>query len=416
MTHCRDTRGKIESSIESIVIGVEYRENTVNLVLVLTLRVLQCHWELSAQCSTLTLEDYKRITSAIPDQSDTKLRLYDQSVIHPVGSTKLYCTDNGLTKKVHFEIVEHASTSLLSGRASETLELIHFNEEYLMQVNPSSDTPLNQEQVLREYHGVFSGLRKLPGTYHIDMDPNAKAVQENPRRVPIPVKDELKRKIDELETMGVIRKPNKLRLCLDPLHLNKGIIRNHYPTPTVEDIAPKLTKVKVFSVVDAKDGFLQVVLDEPSSYLTTFWTPFGRYHWLRMPFGIKSATEEFQRRLDKCLEGLENIAVIHDDIVIFGSGDSIEEATTSHYLAFRALLDRCRECGLKLNKKKLRFKLSKVAYMGHILGADCLQADPEKITAIREMPRPTDVQGVQCLIGSPSFCHSSALFVSPSAV
>ena len=123
------------------------------------------------------------------------------------------------------------------------------------------------------------------------MDSNAKAVQENPRRVPIPVKDELKRKIDELETMGVIakvtkptswisnmvvvRKPNKLRLCLDPLHLNKGIIRNHYPTPTVEDIAPKLTKAKVFSVVDAKDGFLQVVLDEPSSYLTTFWTPFG---------------------------------------------------------------------------------------------------------------------------------------------
>ena len=62
-----------------------------------------------------------------------------------------------------------------------------------MQVNPSSDPPpLNQEQVLHEYHDVFSGLGKLPVTYHIDMDPNAKAVQENPRRVPIPVKDELR--------------------------------------------------------------------------------------------------------------------------------------------------------------------------------------------------------------------------------
>ena len=175
-----------------------------------------------------------------------------------------------------------------------------------MQVKPSSDpSQLNQEQILHEYHDVFSGLGKLAGTYHIDMDPNAKAVQENPRRVPIPVKDELKRKINDLEAMSVIakvtkptpwisnmvvvRKPNKLRLYLDPLHLNKAIIRNHYPTPTVEDIAPKLTKAKVFSVVDAKDGFLQVVLDEPSSYLTTFWTPFGRYRWLCMPFGIKSA-------------------------------------------------------------------------------------------------------------------------------
>lgn len=112
-----------------------------------------------ALCSTLTLRDYKRITSTIPDQSDTKLKLYDQSVIHLVGSTKLYCTVNDLTKKVHFEIVEHASTSLLSGRASEALQVIHFNQEYLMKVNSSSDPPhLNQEQVLHEHRDVFSGL------------------------------------------------------------------------------------------------------------------------------------------------------------------------------------------------------------------------------------------------------------------
>ena len=132
-----------------------------------------------------------------------------------------------------------------------------------MQVNISSDPPpLNKEQVLHEYHDVFSGLGKLPGTYHIDMDPNAKAVQGNPRRVPIPVKDELRCKINELEAMGVlakvtrptpwisnmvvVRKQNKIRLSLDPLHLNKGMIRNYYPTPTVEDIAPKLQGQGVF--------------------------------------------------------------------------------------------------------------------------------------------------------------------------
>ena len=162
-------------------------------------------------------------------------------------------------------------------------------------------------------------------------------MQGNPRRVPIPVKDELRRKINELEAMGVIakvakptpwinnmvvvRKPNKLRLCPDPLHLNKGIVRNHYPTSTVEDIAPKLTKATVFSVVDAKDGFLQVVLDEPSSYLTTFWTPFGRYRWLRMPFGIKSAPEEFQGALMNVLKALKTLplfttTLLSSDLVI----------------------------------------------------------------------------------------------------
>ena len=88
--------------------------------------------------------------------------------------------------------------------------------------------------------------------------------------------------------------------------------------------------------------------------------------------------------------------MIHDDI---GSGETTEEAPASHDVAFKALLDRCRERGLKLNKKKLPFKLSKVAYMGHIPGSEGLQADPEKMPAIQNMPRPTDVHGVQRLIG-----------------
>ena len=72
-----------------------------------------------------------------------------------------------------------------------------------------SDESLTQEKILHNYRDVFTGLGKLPGTYHIDMHPNAIPVQENPRRVPIPVKDELKSKIEELETMGVTAKVAK---------------------------------------------------------------------------------------------------------------------------------------------------------------------------------------------------------------
>ena len=147
-----------------------------------------------------------------------------------------------------------------------------------------------------------------------------------------------------------------------PQNLNKAVRRNHYPTPTLEDITPKLPKARLYSVVDAKDGFLQVELEEESSFLTTFWTPFGRYRWLRMPFGISSAPEEFQRRLDNVLEGLSNVAVIADDIVIFGTGDTIEDATRSHDEALTALLQRCKDKNLKLNKKKLKFKLSEEHY------------------------------------------------------
>ena len=114
-----------------------------------------------------------------------------------------------------------------------------------------------------------------------------------------------------------------------------------------------------------------------------------------MPFGIKSAPEEFQCRIDECMEGLSNITAVHDDIIIYGSDDTDEEAIKSHNAALVALLDRCRERGLKLNEKKLKFKLDKVTYLGHVLSADGIMADPVKVQAISDMPQPSDVAGVQ---------------------
>ena len=66
-----------------------------------------------------------------------------------------------------------------------------------------------------------------------------------------------------------------------------------FQMPTLAEHLPNLARARVFSVVDAKEGFLQCPLDETSSYLTTMHTSYGRYRWLRMPFGINSAPEEF---------------------------------------------------------------------------------------------------------------------------
>ena len=163
-------------------------------------------------------------------------------------------------------------------------------------------------------------------------------------------------------------------------------------------VAQKLANAKIVSVVDAKDGFLQVVLDEESSYLITFWTPHGRYQWLRMPFGFKSAPQNFQLRIDECIEGLPNTAVIHDGIIIYGTGSTEQEAIKCHDAAFTALVDRCGECGLKLNEKKLKYKLDKVCYLGHMLSPDGISADPSKVQAICDIPPPSDVAGVQRLL------------------
>ncbi|KAK6171718.1 hypothetical protein SNE40_018156 [Patella caerulea] len=122
---------------------------------------------------------------------------------------------------------------------------------------------------------------------------------------------------DWISALVVVKKPGtaKLRICINPKPPNSALKRNHYLTVTIEDVLPDLPKARCFSLVDAKNGFWHIQLDEDSSYLTTFDTPWGRYRWLRMPFGLSPVPEEFQRRLDNAISGLDGVRAVHDDIL-----------------------------------------------------------------------------------------------------
>ena len=139
----------------------------------------------------------------------------------------------------------------------------------------------------------------------------------------------------------------KIRLCLDPQPLNRALKRCHYPILTIEEVLPDLANAKVFTKLDCKNGYWQVKLDEDSSTLTAFNTPFGRYKWTRMPFGISPAGEIFQRRLDQAIEGLDGVRTVADDLLIIGNGETVGDAVKDHDTKLEALLTRCRECGIK---------------------------------------------------------------------
>ena len=120
----------------------------------------------------------------------------------PAGADTLCCSKSNIAKRVHFKIIDNAPTSLLSGRAAEALGLLQFNLEQLVNAISDTDTSsFTQKQVLEEYNNLFHGLGKLPGYYHIDMDPTATSVQHTRRRVP--VRDELKAKINQLEQQEI---------------------------------------------------------------------------------------------------------------------------------------------------------------------------------------------------------------------
>ena len=102
-----------------------------------------------------------------------------------------------------------------------------------------------------------------------------------------------------------IVKPSKIRICIDPRDLNEAIKREHYPMKTIEEVVAEIPGAKVFSTLDAKSGFWQIKLNEASSKLCTFNSPFGRYRFTRLPFGIKSAPEVFQKSMSTIFEDVE---------------------------------------------------------------------------------------------------------------
>ena len=135
--------------------------------------------------------------------------------------------------------------------------------------------------------------------------------------------------------------------------------------PTIEEIATRLHGAKEFSLLDAKTGFRHVNLDEESSYLTTFHSPFGRYRWCRMPFEVRSAPEVFQRRMHELIEGLSGTEVVADDFIVAGFGDTLEEAIRDHNKTLVAFLQRCSERGVKLVVENLQLCLEEVPLIGH---------------------------------------------------
>lgn len=390
-----------------------------------------CQLDTGATTNVISFRDLQLITQDgnpnIPASKAT-IKLYDGSRVTPTGMCHLKAEHDGQTYDLKFQVMHTSQRPLLSAKTCKRLGLLTVNEKHVihhvdMQGTASShsttgantDVPTTTEGIISKYEDVFEGLGCLPGELHLEVDPEMRPVQQLPRRIPIPLKSRVTEAIQSMEKNGIIKKvteptqwisnmvviekPGKLRTCIDPSALNKALKRSHYQMPTIEEILPDIAKAKVFSVLDAKDGYWQVKLDEESSYLTTFWTPLGRFRWMRMPFGIKPAAEEYQRRQHEALQGLKGVSVIADDILLYGCGDTTEEALADHDINLAALLQRAREVNLKLNRKKLKLKLPSVPYMGHLLTTEGLRPDPEKVAAVQHMQTPTDVKSLQRFLG-----------------
>ena len=230
------------------------------------------------------------------------------------------------------------------------------------------------------------------------------------RKVPQSQKQKLKKELDRLVQTGVlvkaerptdwvlplviVEKPNgDLRLCLDPMDLNEYTRREHCHLPHRSEILSEMAHARYFTKMDASQGFYQIQLDEESTQLCTVATPFGRYSFKRLPYGINCAPEIFHAKIQQLFECETGVKVFMDDIVVWG------RTREEHDARLKRALATVRRSGLKLNEKKCVFGVTELTYLGEKLTHQGVKPDPDKVAGICNMPVPTTKEEVQRALG-----------------
>lgn len=187
---------------------------------------------------------------------------------------------------------------------------------------------------------------------------------------------------------------NNIRLVIDLRGPNRYIFRTPFAMPTLESILAELNGAQWFSTIDLANAFFHIELAEESRHLTNFFTEFGTFRCVRLPFGLSNAPDLFQEALERIvLAGCHGVKNYLDDILVFGS---TEEA---HDENLRQVLTQLRNHNVKLNDDKCVYKKQSVTFVGFKLTDKGWEVEDEKITAIRNFRKPTTCQEVKSFLG-----------------
>lgn len=330
--------------------------------------------------ATITSSDTKFLTS----YSEHKLTVIGETIMETIIKKKIF--------KIKYYVIEQNFSPILGRRTCIKLNLI------------------KRVDVLTKENDVFEGIGCLKNyEYDIDLIDNPRLPICPARKVPHIIRNKVKEELDNMvrnniiipvteptpavSPMVVVRKNNKIRLCIDPSEINKNLKRRFYPLNTIEEIATRVTGSQWFSLLDCKKGFWQLKVTPRTSKYLTFSTPFGRYSCLRLPFGLASAPEVFQQIMSSLLTGINNVEVSMDDILIHHPTKAGLEATTNE------VIKTLKDAGLKLNPDKCVFNTQEIKFLGHIFTNNGLKPDPEKLDTINKIKTPENIKELQRFLG-----------------
>lgn len=267
-------------------------------------------------------------------------------------------------------------------------------------------------ELFKKFPKLFSKNLGCFNKYKVQLHlkPDSKPIFFKPRPVAFALKEKIDREIDRLLELGVLepvehseyaspivpvlKKDGGVRLCADySVTINKQLIIDKYPLPTVQELFAKLHGGHYFSKLDLSNAYNQCLLTEDAQNLTCINTHRGLFRYTRLVFGLASAPAIFQRIMECVLAGIEGVVCFLDDVCVSGKNE------LEHKNRLITVLSRLENAGLTLQDSKCDFFKNEIQYLGHIIDKDGIRKSPEKVKAIEEAPTPSNVAQLQSFLG-----------------
>ena len=406
---------------EEVITEIDIRVPESNCKAKLTVKV-----DTGATGNTIPLRIFKAMCPGKVDEngfpksgtlrkSNVRLLAYNGTNIEQYGVITIPCAYGKKSKyqNMDFYVVKTKGPAILGLVSSVSLKLVSIHCSVIKgQRQNASTRPIESiDDLMKIYPDQFDRIGNFPGEYHICTDPNILPIVHAQRKTPIPLKDEIKKSLEEMEALNVIRRVREptdwvssltyirksngeLRICLDPTDLNRAILRCHHKAPTLEEVTHLFNGATVFSKLDAKNGYWSVKLDNESQLLTTFNSPYGRYCFCRMPFGLVMSQDVFQSRMDMILEKVnEGVLGIADDVAVFAEDEK------KHDITLHKLMKVATEHGLVFNSSKCQIKVKSIKFFGVVFDVNGSHPDPVKVDDLKCMDIPTNKTSLQEFLG-----------------
>ena len=270
------------------------------------------------------------------------------------------------------------------------------------------------EDYMTRYPSAFAGFGECIGYCHAPrIDPRITPVSQGLRRLPFSVREEVSSELKRLESENIIervdssawisnlviarRKTGELRLCVDLKAVNKAVILDKYPFPTLNELSAQFHGATIFTKLDMRRSYLQVPLAKHSRHLTAFVTHEGVFQYRRMPYELSSAPSAFQKIISSVLAGIPGVLNLLDDVVICGNDKD------EHDQRLQEVMTRLKKHNLTLNKDKCTFAAREIDFLGYRVSAEGVMPMHDNVEAIRKLKAPTNTKELSSFLGSTNY-------------